>query len=56
LAEGLPVIGTLGLLIRAVRDGIMTRPDALRAVDELIRDLAMRISVDLYQEILRQLQ
>lgn len=56
LAEGLPVIGTLGLLIRAVRDGLMTRPDARRAVDELIRDHAMRISVDLYQEILRQLQ
>jgi predicted nucleic acid-binding protein len=56
LAEGLPVIGTLGLMIRAVRGGIMTRPDARPAVDELIRDHAMRISVDLYQETMRQLQ
>ncbi len=56
LAEGLPVIGTLGLMIRAVRGGIMTRPAAREAVDGLIRDHAMRISVDLYQETMRQLQ
>jgi uncharacterized protein len=56
LAEGLTVTGTLGLIIRAARAGIMTRSEALHAVDALVRDHQLRISVDLYQDAVRQLQ
>ena len=56
LAEGLPVTGTLGLIVRAAHAGIMTQPEALQAVDELVRDHQLRVSVDLYQGVLRQLR
>ena len=54
LAEGMPVTGTLGLIIRAAHAGIMPRPEAIRAVDELVTDHQLRVSVDLYQESMRQ--
>jgi predicted nucleic acid-binding protein len=55
LAEALPVAGTLGLLIRSVRAGGMPPAVALQAVDQLITEHQLRISVDLYQETLRQI-
>ncbi len=55
-AEGIPVAGTLGILIRAARAKYLTQPEALQAVDTLISDHQLRISVDLYQETLRQLR
>lgn len=55
LAEGLSVTGTLGLIIRAAHGKIMTRPEARRAVDALVGEHSMRVSVDLYQEVMRQL-
>lgn len=56
LAEGRPVTGTLGLIIRAARAGVMNRPAAIQAVEELVTDHQLRISVALYQEAMRQLQ
>jgi uncharacterized protein len=56
LAEGLPVAGTLGILIRAVRAELMTRREALTALEELVTHHQLRVSVDLYQETLRQLR
>ncbi len=56
LAEGLPVAGTLGLMIRAVRAKLVTQPDALHAIDELVTQHQLRVSVDLYQEALRQIR
>jgi predicted nucleic acid-binding protein len=56
LAEGFPVAGTLGLLIRAVRANIMTQPESLKAVEALVSEHQLRVSVDLYQESLRQLR
>ena len=55
-AEGLPVAGTLGIIIRAVRAKLLTPSEALRAVDELVAEHQLRISVDLYQETLRQIR
>jgi predicted nucleic acid-binding protein len=55
LAEGRPVAGTLGVVIRAVRARLMTQAEALRAVDELVAQHHLRVSVELYQETLRQI-
>ncbi len=56
LAEGFLVAGTLGLMIRAVRAKLVTQSDALQAIDELVTQHRLRISVDLYQEALRQIR
>jgi len=56
LAEGMPVTGTLGLIIRAVHAAIMPRTDGIQAVDELVTDHQLRVSVALYQEAMRQLR
>jgi predicted nucleic acid-binding protein len=55
-AEGLPVAGTLGILIRAVRVKLITQQEALQAVDELVAQHRLRISVELYQETIRQIR
>jgi predicted nucleic acid-binding protein len=54
LAEAIPVAGTLGILIRSVRAGGISPAKALQAVEKLITEHQLRISVDLYQETLRQ--
>jgi len=56
LAEGVPVTGTLGLIIRAVHGKSMTRAEGRRAIEELVGTHSMRVSVDLYQEATHQLQ
>jgi len=56
LAEGVPVAGTLGVVIRALRAKLVTRPEALQAVDELVTQHQLRVSVDLYQEAIRQVR
>lgn len=56
LAEGLCVAGTLGVLIRAVRAKLVSSTEAIRALDELVSRHQFRISVDLYQESLRQMR
>jgi hypothetical protein len=55
VAEGLAVTGTLGLLIRARRAGQITRTAARQALDDLVSRHRFHISVELYQEALRQL-
>lgn len=55
-AEGIPVAGTLGIIIRAVRAKLISPPEALKAIDELVTEHQLRISVDLYQETMRQIR
>jgi len=55
-AEGLSVTGTLGIIIRAVRGKLISTSKALHAVDELVMEHQLRISVDLYQETMRQIR
>ncbi|MEI6147481.1 MAG: DUF3368 domain-containing protein [bacterium] len=55
-AEGIPVAGTLGILIRAVRAKLISGSGALHAVDELIAHHQLRISVDLYRETISQIR
>jgi predicted nucleic acid-binding protein len=54
-AEGMAVSGTLGILIRARRAGRLTHHKARQQLDDLIARHRFRISVELYQEALRQL-
>ncbi len=56
LAEGCPVAGTLGLIIRAADASIMRKHEARLAVDALVGEHKLRVSVDLYQEAIRRLQ
>jgi len=56
LAEGIPVTGTFGLIIRAVRGGNMTSSEGRGSVETLIGEHGMRVSVDLYQEAMQTLQ
>ncbi len=55
VAEGLSVAGTLGVLIRARHAELLTKTSARHAIDELIARHLFRISIELYQEALRQL-
>jgi len=54
-AERFRVAGTLGVLIRARRAGLVARPETVRALEELVGQHRFRISVELYQEALRQI-
>lgn len=51
--EGVRPLGTLGILLRARREGILTRADARRLLDFLIHSHNFRISVEVYQAALR---
>ena len=55
LAEGIPVIGFLGLLLGAAKRGIICSSEARIAVDEAISQHGCRISVAVYQRILNEL-
>ncbi len=55
VAEGLAVAGTLGVLIRAARANLITKGAARVELDDLVAHHQFRISVQLYQEALRQL-
>lgn len=56
VAEGLTVIGTLGLLFMAERDRILTKTELRTCLEDLAGKYEFRISVDLYQRILRELE
>lgn len=53
--EGIATIGTLGLLVAAVRRGLLTRKEAMDDVDTAISSHHLRISIALYREIQREL-
>ncbi|MEI8138989.1 MAG: DUF3368 domain-containing protein [bacterium] len=55
-AEGLPVAGTLGIMIRAARAKFISQSEAIKAVDELVTEHHLRISVELYRETIRQIR
>lgn len=52
---GVRVIGFCGLLLQAVRLGHLGSEEARQLIDAAVRDHGFRISIELYQEILRQL-
>jgi len=56
VGEGLAVIGTLGLLFMAGRAGVLTKSELRSGVEDLVGEHGFRISVDLYQRVLRELE
>jgi predicted nucleic acid-binding protein len=55
-AEGVPTLGTLGVLLRSSRQGRLSTAAARRCVDGLIRSHAFRIGIEVYQAVLVELE
>jgi len=49
--EDLKVVGFLGLLIQAARNGLMTKASVKTLIDRAISDHGMHISISLYQKL-----
>ncbi len=54
-AEGIAISGTLGILIRSRRAGLLAQAKTIQMLDDLISRHKFRISVELYQEAIRQI-
>jgi predicted nucleic acid-binding protein len=55
-AEGIRPLGTLGVLLRAQRAGLMKPAETRRIVDLLVGTHSFRIGVELYQAVLAELE
>jgi hypothetical protein len=55
-AEGIRPLGTLGVLVQALRRGFLSPGDAKADLDALVRDHGFRISVALYQAAVSRIQ
>jgi predicted nucleic acid-binding protein len=53
--ERVPAVGTLGVLLRACRAGLLDTNRAQALVDDLIRQHHFRISIEVYQAVQREL-
>jgi predicted nucleic acid-binding protein len=54
-SEGIQSLGTLGILLRAMRADLLTRHETRRGVDLLVREHGFRIGIELYQAVLDQI-
>ena len=54
--NGIAVIGTMGILLEAVRREILSKSEANLDVQKAVRDHGLRISIALYQRILQELE
>ena len=50
------MIGTLGLLLEAVRSDVLTKVEAKQGVQQAVGEHGLRISVSLYQRVLEELE
>ena len=55
-AEGIRPVGTLGILLRAMREGWITPTEARRLVDVLVRQYGFRIGIEVYQSVLATIE
>lgn len=53
--EGIRPLGTLGVLLPALRRGLMDRAEVRRLIDDLVRSHGFRIGVELYAAVLREI-
>ena len=53
--EGIRSLGTLGVLLRAMRENLVSRPETRRTVDLLIRSHGFRIGIEVYQAVLTEI-
>ncbi len=54
-AEGIRPVGTLGVLLRAMRVDLLSATETRTLVDRLVQDHGFRIGIELYREVLRQI-
>ena len=52
--EGMRPLGTLGVLLLALRGGLVDRAEVRRLVDDLVRSHGFRIGVELYAAVIRE--
>ena len=53
--EGIRPLGTLGVLLLALRRGLVDRDEVRRLVDDLVRSHGFRIGVELYAAVIREI-
>ncbi|MEI8241789.1 MAG: DUF3368 domain-containing protein [bacterium] len=53
--EGVRTLGTLGILLRALRGKVLTPAAATELLDRLVRSHGLRISIELYQQTLSEI-
>jgi len=53
--EGVRPLGTLGVLLLALRRGLVDRAEVRRLVDDLVRSHGFRIGVELYAAVIREI-
>jgi uncharacterized protein len=54
-AEGIRPMGTLGILFRAMEQGVMSRVQVRRGLEELVQQHQFRISVETYDAVLQRI-
>lgn len=54
--EGIRPLGTLGVLLRAMRKGLLVPSETRRLVDLLVGTHSFRIGIELYQTVLREIE
>ena len=55
-AEGVRPLGTLGVLLRAMRAGLVGRSETRRLIDRLVSSHGFRIGVGLYRAVLAEIE
>ena len=55
-AEGIQPLGTLGILLKAMKAGHLPPAETRQAIDQLIERHAFRIGIELYQKVLTLIQ
>ena len=53
--EGIRPLGTVGVLLLALRRGLVDRAEVRRLVDDLVRSHGFRIGVELYAAVIREI-
>ena len=53
--EGIRPLGTVGVLLLALRRRLVDRPEVRRLVDDLVRSHGFRIGVELYAAVMREI-
>ncbi len=55
VVEGTRPLGTLGVLLLALRRGLVDQDEVRRLVDDLVRSHGFRIGVELYAAVIREI-
>ena len=56
VVEGIRPMGTLGVLLRAMEGGYLTRAAARRSVEQLVQIHQFRIGIEVYDKVMRRIE